>query len=137
MDLARNLKKILKESAKIIFQGLFSPSIKREGKQTLKRQDNSSGTMYSPSPLTTGLQGTTMETSLTGTSEKITMETQIEPLNQVRDWALDRIESMTNQGDALALVAEFDEWIDVDENQEINYLCIEEEGWGDQEIDIR
>ena len=78
-----------------------------------------------------------METSLTGTSEKITMEMQIEPLNQVRDWALDRIESMTNQGDALALVAEFDEWIDVDENQEINYLCIEEEGWGDQEIDIR
>ena len=70
-------------------------------------------------------------------SEKTTMETQIEPLNQVRDWAIDRIESMTNQGDALALVAEFDEWIDVEENQEINYLCIEEDGWGEQEIDIR
>jgi hypothetical protein len=66
------------------------------------------------------------------------METQIEPVVQVRDWAIERIETIKDQRDALALVAEFDEWIDIDDEEEITYFCLEDDNWTDeQEIDVR
>ena len=76
------------------------------------------------------------------TSEKIIMETTIEPVVQVRDWVIDRIESLHDQDrhkNAMALVAEFDEWLDIPEGtQEIDYLCIENNDWTDeQEVDVR
>ena len=77
-------------------------------------------------------------------SEKIIMETQIEPVAQVREWALEKIEKLTQHGNAedqlnaLALIDEFDEWLNIPEGvQELDYLCLEDESWGDQEIDIR
>ena len=68
------------------------------------------------------------------------METTIEPVVQVRDWALERIESLHEQDrhkNAIALVAEFEEWLDLDGKDEIDYLCIETNEWGDQELDVR
>ena len=77
-------------------------------------------------------------------SEKIIMETQIEPVAQVREWALEKIEKLTQHGNAadqlnaLALIDEFDEWLNIPEGtSELDYLCLEDESWGDQEIDIR
>jgi hypothetical protein len=67
------------------------------------------------------------------------METAIEPVVQVRDWAIDRIESLHGQDrhkNAVALAAEFDEWLDIPEGtQEIDYLCLEDDGWSEQEVD--
>ncbi len=76
------------------------------------------------------------------TSEKITMETQIEPVVQIRDWALEKIQLLHDSDrhrNARALAAEFDEWINIpDGTDEINYLCLEDQDWTeDQEIDIR
>ena len=77
------------------------------------------------------------------TSEKITMEAQIEsqPVAQVREWAINKIELLHDADrhkNAQALLAEFDEWINIPEGtEEIDYLCLEEEGWGDQEVDVR
>jgi hypothetical protein len=69
------------------------------------------------------------------------METQIEPVVQVRDWAIERITKLQesdNTKDIMALVSEFDEWLDISEDtDEISYLCLEDENWGDQEIDVR
>ena len=72
------------------------------------------------------------------------METQIEPVAQVREWALEKIEKLTQHGNAedqlnaLALIDEFDEWLNIPEGvQELDYLCLEDDGWGDQEIDVR
>jgi hypothetical protein len=69
------------------------------------------------------------------------METQIEPVVQIREWALDKIQLLHDADrhkNARALAAEFDEWINIpDGTDEIDYLCLEEEGWGDQEVDIR
>ncbi len=72
------------------------------------------------------------------------METQIEPVPHVRDWCIDRIHHLADNGgvedqfNALAIAEEFDEWINIPDGvQELDYLCLEEEGWGDQEIDIR
>ena len=75
------------------------------------------------------------------TSEKITMETQTDPVNQVRDWAMGKIELLheaDRHKNAKALLAEFDEWINLPEDQdEIEYLCIEDDDWTDeQEIDV-
>jgi len=72
------------------------------------------------------------------------METQIEPVIQIREWAVEKIETLTQHGNvvdqinALAIIDEFHEWLNIPEGtQEIDYLCLEEEEWGDQEVDIR
>ena len=144
MGLARNLKRILKSTAEKILLELSSHYIKQRAKQTLKKQDNSSPTMSSRNHLTTEPLPTTIATSSTGTSEKITMGTQIEPVPHVRDWCIDRIHHLADHGgmedqlNALAIASEFDEWINIPEGtHQLDYLCLEEEGWGDQEIDIR
>jgi len=79
------------------------------------------------------------------TSEKIIMETTIEPVVQIRDWSIDRIHHLADTGNieqqlnAVAIAEEFEEWINLPEGQnELDYLCLErEEGFGDQEIDVR
>ena len=144
MDLARNLKKILKSTAEKILLELSSHYIKQRAKQTLKRQEDSSTTMSSRKALTTECQPSTIATSSTGTSEKTIMETQIEPVAQIREWASKRIDKLSQHGDiidqlnALALIDEYHEWLNIPEGvKELDYLCLEEEGWGDQEVDIR
>lgn len=79
------------------------------------------------------------------TSEKIIMETTIEPVVQIRDWSIDRIHHLADTGNieqqlnAVAIAEEFQEWINLPEGEnELDYLCLErEEGFGDQEIDVR
>jgi hypothetical protein len=77
-------------------------------------------------------------------SEKITMETQIEsePVAQVRDWAIEKIQLLheaDHHKNANALLAEFDEWINIPEGvEELDYLCLEENGWTDEEeLDVK
>jgi hypothetical protein len=72
------------------------------------------------------------------------METQIEsePVAQVRDWAIEKIQLLHDADrhrNAQALAAEFDEWINIpDGTEELDYLCLEEQGWTDEEeLDIR
>jgi len=127
-----------------ILRAVFFHYIKQKAKLILKRQDNSSHTMSSPNHLTTESLPTTIATSLTGTSEKIIMETQIEsePVAFVREWAMNKIELLheaDRHKNAQALLAEFDEWINIPEGtQELDYLCLEDEDWTDeQEVDVR
>ena len=123
-----------------ILRALFYHYIKQKAKQTLKRQDNSSHTTSSQSPLTTEFQDTTIATSSTGISEKTTMETQIEAesVSQVRDWAIQKIELLheaDRHKNARALLAEFDEWINIPEGvEELSYLCLED-AWMENEND--
>ena len=141
MGLVRNLKKTLSNLAERILVELSYHYIKQRAKQTLRRPDDSSPTTSLQNPLTTECQPSTIATSSTGTSEKTTMETQIEPVVQIREWALEKIQLLHDADrhkNARALAAEFDEWINIpDGTDEIDYLCLEEEGWGDQEVDIR
>ncbi len=71
------------------------------------------------------------------------METQIEsePVAFVREWAINKIELLheaDRHKNAQALLAEFDEWINIPEGvEELDYLCIEDEGWGEQEVDVK
>ena len=78
------------------------------------------------------------------TEENSNLETKIEnsSINQVRDWAINKIELLheaDRHRNANALLAEFDEWINVPEGtEELEYLCLEDEDWtDDQEVDVR
>ena len=60
------------------------------------------------------------------------METLTDPVNYVRDWAIDKIEKLheaDRHKNAMALLAEFDEWIDLPEGvDEIEYFSIDYSG---------
>jgi hypothetical protein len=144
MGLVRNLKKTLTNLVDKILVELSYHYIKQRAKQTTKKQDNFSSEMSSPKDLTTENQRSIIPMSCQDTSEKITMETWIEsePVAQVREWAINKIELLHDADrhrNAQALLAEFDEWINIPEGTtELDYLCLEEEGWTDEEeLDIR
>ena len=124
MGLAQNLKRILNDWVDKTLVALSSAYIKQLAKQTLKKQDNSSSTESSPNPLTQEDLPTTIVTSSAGTSEKtIMMETE-EIVADVRQWAIDKVQEYNDQGieriyDQMALMAEFDEWFDPQEDLEV------------------
>ena len=111
-----------------ILRALFYHYIKQKAKLTLKKPDNSSSTMSLQSPLTAEPQGTTIATSLTGISEKIIMPTTTEDIvAHVREWAIDRSENMNiSKENAHAILAEFYEWIDP-EDDELEIVSLEPE----------
>jgi hypothetical protein len=72
------------------------------------------------------------------------METEIEPVALVREWTIDRIhflaesENVQDHLNALSIAEEFDEWINIPEGLvELNYICLEDDSFGDQEVDVR
>ena len=63
-------------------------------------------------------------------------------VSDVRDWAVKKIELLheaDRHKNAQALLAEFDEWINIPEGtEELDYLCLEDNEWTDeQEVDVR
>ena len=63
-------------------------------------------------------------------------------VSDVRDWAVKKIELLheaDRHKNAKALLAEFDEWINIPEGtEELDYLCLEDNEWTDeQEVDVR
>ena len=124
MGLVQNLKRTLNDWVDKILVELSCHYIKHLAKQTLKKQDNSSSTESLPNPLTQGDLPTTIATSSAGTSEKtIMMETE-EIVADVRQWAIDKVQEYNGKGidriyDQMALMAEFDEWFDPQEDLEV------------------
>ena len=124
MGLVRNLKKTLNDWVDKILVELSCHYIKHLAKQTLKKQDNSSSTEFSPNPLTVEFPPTIIATSSQGTSEKtIMMETE-EIVADVRQWAIDKVQEYNGKGieriyDQMAIMAEFDEWFDPKEDLEV------------------
>jgi len=137
MGLVRNLKGTLKNMVRKVLVELSCHYIKQKAKLISKKRDNSLLTEFSRKLLTAEPQRSIIATSSTDTSEKITMETTIEPVVQVRDWVVQKIKDTDDYDTAIALVAEFEEWLDLDGKDEIDYLCIETNEWGDQELDVR
>ena len=137
MGLVQNLKKIWKIMERGYSDGLSSPSIKQKAKQTSKKPDNSLSTESLQKDLTQEDHHTTMATSSTDTSEKITMNAKIEPVKQVVDWSIDRIHQLSDipdiesQFDAVSIAEEFSEWINPEEGKkEIEYICLENQDFG-------
>jgi len=113
-----------------ILRALFYHYIKQRAKQTLKKQGNSSSTMFSQNPLTVECPDTTIATSSTGTSERTIMNATTEDIvAHVRSWSLDRAADMSiPKEDARAILAEFYEWIEP-EDDELEIVSLEPEDY--------
>ena len=44
-----------------------------------------------------------------------------------REWAIDRLESAELVGDKIALYAEFEEWIELEDKEELEIISLEED----------
>ena len=124
MGLAQNLKKILSDWVDKTLVALSSAYIKQLAKQTLKKQDNSLSTESLPNPLTQEDLHTTIVTSSAGTSEKTTMMETEQIVSEVRQWAIDKVQEYNGKGieriyDQLAIMGEFAEWFDPEDDLEV------------------
>ena len=124
MGLAQNLKRILNDWVDKTLVALSSAYIKQLAKQTLKKQDNSSSTESLPNPLTQEDLHTTIATSSAGTSEKTTMMETEQIVSEVRQWAIDKVQEYNGKGieriyDQLAIMGEFAEWFDPEDDLEV------------------
>ena len=124
MGLVQNLKKKFNNWVDITLAELCSAYIKQLAKQTSKKRDNSLSTEFSQSRLVTEHRSTTIVTSSQDTLEKIIMKLDKtdDIVDQVRDWSVDKIEETKLVGDKIALYAEFEEWIELDDETAIEIL---------------
>jgi len=129
MGLVQNLKKKFNNWVDKTLAELSSAYIKQLAKQTSRKRDNSLLKESSPSLLTTERQSTTIVTSSPDTSEKIIMklDTTDEIVAHNREWAIDKVESAKLVGDKIALYAEFEDWIELDDVENLEIISIEKE----------
>ena len=130
MGLLKNLKKRLSNWVDRTLAELCSAYIKQLAKQTMKKRSNSSSTESSLNPLTTEHQSTTIVTSSLDTSEKIIIEldTTDKVVDHVREWSIDKIADAELVGDKIALFAEFEDWIELDDVEEIEIVSLCDKG---------
>ena len=124
MGRLQNLKKKFNDWVDITLAELCSAYIKQLAKQTSKKRGNSLSTEYSRSRLMTERRSTTIVTSSQDTSKKPIMrwDKTDEIVDNVRDWAVDKIEAAEPVGDKIALYAEFEEWIELEDEESIEII---------------
>jgi len=125
MGLVRNLKKKFNNWVDITLAELCSAYIKQLAKQTSRKQNNSLPTEFLQNNLTMAHQSTIIATSSPDISEKITSE-EIEPVAQIRNWAMERLEAAETVGAKDAIYKEFEDWIELEDKEEIEYICLED-----------
>ena len=125
MGLVRNLKKRLDAWVNGILVELSYHYIKQLAKQTSKKRANSLPMECLQNNLTMVHQSTIIATSSQDTSEKTTLE-PIEPVAQIRNWAIDRLETAESIGAKAAIYEEFEDWIELEDKEEIEYICLED-----------
>ena len=132
MGLLTNLKKKFNNWVDITLAELSSAYITQLAKQTTKKRNNSLLTESSPNLLTMERQSTTIVTSSQDTSEKIIMklDTTDDIVAQVRQWSIDKVESAESIGNKDAIYKEFEEWIELDDVDELEIVCLEKEDSG-------
>ena len=128
MGLVQNLKKRLGRLAEKILVELSYLYIIQKAKQTSRKPNNSLHTEFLQSNLTTEHQSTIIATSSQGTLEKTIMGmTTDDIVAHTREWAIDKLESAELVGDKIALYAEFEEWIELEEEGELEIFSIEDD----------
>ena len=125
MGLVRNLRKKFNNWVDITLAELCSAYITQLAKQTSKKRANSLPMECLQNNLTMAHQSTIIATSSQDTSEKTTLE-PTEPVAQIRDWAIDRLEAAESIGAKAAIYEEFEDWIELEDKEEIEYICLED-----------
>ena len=127
MGLLRNLRKKFNNWVDITLAELCSAYIKQLAKQTSKKRDNSSSMESLPNSLTMVHQDTIIAISSQDISEKITMDQVMteDIVAHIRDWSIDKMESAELVGDKIALYAEFEEWIEIEDEGDLEIVSLE------------
>ena len=125
MGLVRNLKKRLDDWVNRLLVELSYHYIKQLAKQTSKKRANSLPMECLQNNLTMAHQSTIIATSSQDTSEKTTLE-PTEPVAQIRNWAIYRLETAESIGAKAAIYEEFEDWIELEDKEEIEYICLED-----------
>ena len=127
MGLLRNLRKRFSNWVDITLAELCSAYIKQLAKQTSKKRDNCSSMESLQSNLTMVHQDTIIAISSQDISEKITMDQVMteDIVAHIRDWSIDKIEDATLVGDKIALYAEFEEWIEIEDEGDLEIVSME------------
>ena len=55
------------------------------------------------------------------------LDTTDKIVDHVRDWSVDKIEEAELVGDKMAIYAEFEEWIELDDTEELEIVSLESE----------
>ena len=129
MALALNLKKILNNWVDKILAELSLAYIQHLGKQTLKKQGNSSSKEFLPSHLATEHRSITTVTSSQDTLEKtITILDDTDKMvDKIREWSINKIANIEPVGIKFAIYEEIEEWIELDDTEELEIVSLESE----------
>ena len=124
MGLVQNLKKKFSKWVDVTLAELCSAYIKQLAKQTTKKRNNSLSTECLQNNLTTEHRSTTIVTSSQDTSEKtITiLDKTDEIVDEIREWSINKIATIEPVGSKMALYEEFEEWIELDDEESIEIL---------------
>ena len=124
MARALNLRKRLSDWVNKILVELSYHYIIQKAKQTSRKRDNFSSKEFLPSHLATEHRSITTVTSSLDTSEKtITiLDKTDEMVDEIRDWSINKIANIEPVGSKFAIYEEFEEWIELDDEESIEIL---------------
>ena len=124
MGLVQNLKKKFNNWVNKILAELSYHYIIQKAKQTSRKRDNSSLKEFLPSHLATEHRSITTVTSSLDTSEKtITILDKTDKMvDNIREWSINKIASIEPVGSKFAIYEEFEEWIELDDEESIEIL---------------
>ena len=124
MARALNLRKRLSNWVNKILVELSYHYIIQKAKQTSRKRDNSSLKEFLPSHLATEHRSITTVTSSLDTSEKtITiLDKTDEMVDEIREWSINKIANIEPVGSKFAIYEEFEEWIELDDEESIEIL---------------
>ena len=125
MGLVQNLRKKFSNWVDKTLAELSSADITQLAKQTTKRQDNSSETTSSLKPWAMEHQHTTTVTSSPDTSKRTTLEETDEVVAHITQWAKKKLEDAVTIGEKDALYREFEEWIELHDEDECDIISVE------------
>ena len=125
MGLVLNLKKRLNNWVDRTLAELSSAYITQLAKQTTKKRNNSLVEEFSQSPSVMEPQPTTTVTSSPGISERITLEETDEVVAHITQWAKKKLEDAVTIGEKDALYREFEEWIELHDEDECDIISVE------------
>ena len=72
-------------------------------------------------------RSTTIATYSQGTSEKTTMESKTteDIVAHAREWAVDKIAETELVGDKMAIYAEFEEWVELEDEDDLEIISVD------------
>ena len=124
MARALNLRKRLSNWVNKILVELSYHYIIQKAKQTSRKRDNFSSKEFLPSHLATEHRSITTVTSSQDTSEKtITILDKTDKMvDNIREWSINKIANIEPVGSKFAIYEEFEEWIELDDEESIEIL---------------